>query len=260
VFASLISNRWLLLNFVSREFSARYAGSSLGVVWAILNPLALLAIYAFIFGHFFKQRFPGMEEQSYTLLVAVALWPWMMFADGITRGMATIQANAGLIRKVAFPNVLLVYAGVLGTFGMHLLGYIAALLLLALLGNSIRWAGIPWALLLLVFLLVFTIGVAALLAALQTLLKDVEQVLPPALMMVYFLTPVLYPLSIIPEAYRGWLQLNPLAHFVQRIRDVLLVGGGLVTADLTLAIVSILVCIFGLAVFNRLSPHFEDFL
>ncbi len=257
---TLYQHRWLLANFTAREFASRYSGSTLGLLWVAVNPLVLLAVYSFVFGQLFNQRIAETGEASYTLFVAVALWPWIMFADSIQRGMGAIQANAGLIRKVAFPHALLVHASVAANFAIHLIGYAAALLLLAASGQSIKLSSLPWALVLLALLFVFTIGLAAFLAALQTVIKDVEQALPPILMMLHFLTPVLYPLSVIPQDYRGWLQLNPLALFAQRFRDLLLAGGGPVSTDVTLAAISVVMLVVGLVVFNRLSPHFEDFL
>jgi lipopolysaccharide transport system permease protein len=104
------------------------------------------------------------------------------------------------------------------------------------------------------------VGVAAALAALQTLLKDVEQVVSIGLTIAFYVTPVLYPLALVPPSLRGWANANPLAWLAERLREVLLGGGGLVPSDLWLWVIGLVVWWAGLRFFNRLSPYFEDFL
>lgn len=249
----------LLAGFTYREFSFRFAGSALGVVWALLGPLLLLGIYSFVFGQLFQQR-TSLGTESYTLFVAIALWPWMMFADGVLRGMAAIQGNAGLVKKVAFPHALLVAAAVLAAFAQHLLGYAVVLLLLAANGAPIVLAGLPLALCYLFALLLLTFAAALLFAALQTLLKDVEQIVSPGIMMLHYLTPVLYPLTMIPLAYRDALLWNPLALIVVRLRENLLSGYGFQSSDFLYLLAILAFLYVAWAVFRRLSPFFEDFL
>jgi lipopolysaccharide transport system permease protein len=95
--------RWLLLNFLSREIKSRYVGSVSGIFWALLHPLALLAVYAVVFTAIFKVKFPELEDHSFILFVAVGLWPWLCFQEGAQRGALAVQNGGGLIKKVAFP-------------------------------------------------------------------------------------------------------------------------------------------------------------
>src|SRR5258706_5278225 len=134
---------WLLLSFARRELSSRYAGSAWGFAWSLLHPLAQLAIFAFVFTHVFRVGVPaGYPDTSYTAFVALALWPWIMFSEGLTRAMGSISANAGLIRKVAFPHRLLVYSAILACCAIRLAGFIAVLLTLRALGDPIALRGI----------------------------------------------------------------------------------------------------------------------
>lgn len=253
--------RWLLYEFTRREITSRYAGSVSGVAWTLLMPLAQLAIFAFVFSQIFRAtvppEYPGI---SYTAFVAIALWPWVMFSESIQRGMGSITANAGLIRKVALPNRLFVYAAVLACYAVHLVGFVGVLVALSLSGESIRLAGLPLAILLLVPYMLMATGFALALAALQTLLKDVEHGTAIVLSIVFYATPILYPLSLVPASWRDALGHSPLARLSERLRDVLLTGGGLVAGDWMLLVVAAVVFAAGLALFERLSPHFEDFL
>ena len=250
----------LLVRFTEREILSRFAGSAFGLIWALANPLLLLAIYSFVFGQLFQQRMGDLSADSYIVFLALALWPWMMFADGVMRAMQSVQANAPLVKKVAFPHLLLVLAAVNSVFLVHIAGYIAVLLLLSATGSAIHLAGVPSALLAIATLYLLAVGMGALLAALQTLLRDVEQVVAPALMMLQFLTPVLYPISIIPEAYRQWFAWNPLTAVMTRLRDGFLLGALPQLGDLGMLFAGVVVAIVGIGFFVRLSPYFEDFL
>ena len=250
----------LLVRFTEREILSRFAGSAFGLIWALANPLLLLAIYSFVFGQLFQQRMGDLSADSYIVFLALALWPWMMFADGVMRAMQSVQANAPLVKKIAFPHLLLVLAAVNSVFLVHIAGYIAVLLLLSATGSAIHLAGVPSALLAIATLYLLAVGMGALLAALQTLLRDVEQVVAPALMMLQFLTPVLYPISIIPEAYRQWFAWNPLTAVMTRLRDGFLLGALPQLGDLGMLFAGVVVAIVGIGFFVRLSPYFEDFL
>jgi lipopolysaccharide transport system permease protein len=246
--------------FTLREMRSRYSGSVLGLAWAFIGPLAMLLIYAFVFGRILKPGQSDLGAPSYILFLGAALWPWMMFSDGLLRGMGAIKANASLVRKVAFPHSVLVLSAVGATVALHLAGYVAVLAILAYIYGGISVAGMPAALLVLAALLVFTVGLALLLAALHTLLPDIEQATQPLLMMLYFLTPVLYPQSVIPEQYRAWFNWNPIALMIQRLREHLFGQPALNFTDLIVWMVAIAMFAVGYAVFVRLSPHFEDFV
>lgn len=253
--------RWLLWSFTRRELANRYAGSAAGLAWAIVHPLALLAIYAFIFTQVFRVALPpDANGASYTAFVAVTLWPWLMFADGLQRGMGAIRANEGLIRKVSFPHRLVVYSSVLSTILVHFAGFLAVLAVLAFLGEPIRLSGLPVALALVAILIVGTLGAALFLAAAQVLLRDVEQVFSVALTVLFYATPILYPLSLVPASLRSWAAANPLALLAERMREALLAGSGFAPADAGLLLAAIVVFGAGLWFFERLSPYFEDFL
>lgn len=252
---------WLLASFVRREVMNRYAGSVTGLAWTFLHPLAQLAVFGFVFSHIFRVGVPaGYPGLGYTAFVAVVLWPWVMFSEGLQRAMGAVAANAGLIRKVAFPHRLLVFSAILGTCAVQLVGYVAVLVALRAAGEPIHLASLPVALVLLVPYMLLATGIGAFLAALQTLLRDVEHAVQIVLQMLFYATPILYPATLVPESMRRVVADNPLGWISERLREVLLHGSGLVAGDALIAVLCLAVFAAGLWFFERLSPHFEDFL
>jgi len=255
------SQRWLVYELLRRELAQRYAGSVSGIAWTFLQPLAQLALFAFIFSQVFRAtvppEYPGV---TYTAFVAVALWPWTLFSEAILRGMASVRDNAGLIRKVALPSEVFVYAAVGACCVVHVAGFLVVLLVLRAAGEAIRISGIPVAIALLVPYALLAAGIALILGALQTLVKDIEYGIGVVLGLVFYATPILYPLSLVPASWRGAISWSPLAWLSGRMRDVLLGTPSFQLMDLAVLAACAVIFAFGLWVFRRLAPYFEDFL
>jgi lipopolysaccharide transport system permease protein len=173
----------------------------------------------------------------------------------------SVQSAAGLIKKVAFPHELLVYAAVASTYIIHMIGFLFVLLIMKLSGKDIHLSALPVAMVFVLFQIVFTTGLAMLFSALQVFARDVEHFLAPLLMIWFYATPVLYPASLVPPQIQGVMALNPMAGYIDGTRDAMLYGAtGLSVKSAILAVVSVTVFVVGRVVFRRLSPHFEDFL
>ena len=252
--------RWLLVNFVQREVTSRYAGSASGLAWTVFNPLAQLAILALVFGTLLRVPENLLGGVGFAAFLSMALWPWLMFSEGLKRAIESIPANASLIRKVAFPHELLIYSAVASAFVVNLVGWVAVLVALSLFGEPIRWAGLVLALPLLLAQFAFTVGLSAALAAAQVVLRDVEHALAIALSILFYATPIVYPLAMIPQPWRDAIALNPLAYLMGRYRDLLTGTAGFQWQDLAVLAVSLAVLAAGIAAFRRISPYFEDLL
>jgi lipopolysaccharide transport system permease protein len=252
-------DRALFANFFRRELFSRYLGSITGLAWAFVHPLALLAVYHFVFTTVFRAG--PMNGKSFLLFVAVALWPWLAAQEALQRGTVSIAGYAGLIRKVAFPHELVVYASVAATFALQFIGYVIVLAVLALFGEPVRFEGLLLAVPLWIILALAITGLALALAALQVFIRDVEHILMPVLMILMYLTPILYPLSLVPESVRPWVAANPFGYLVDRLRDALL-DGRLAVGWPDAVALALALAIFagGRWMFLRLSPHFEDFV
>ncbi len=254
-------SRWLFVNFLRREISNRYIGSVSGLFWILLQPLALLAIYWFVFAVVFRVNIPELQGRGFIEFVALGLWPWLAFQESLQRGAMSIQGAAGLIKKVSFPHELLVYGSIVSTYLIHLSGFLLVLLVMRLGGKEIHFLALPAAMVILLFQVLFTSGLAMLFSALQVFLRDVEHLLSPLLMIWFYATPVLYTTSMVPEQIRHVMALNPMALFIAGVRDAMMHGVVNVSWHaVIIAVGSIALFAFGRFVFRRLSPHFEDFL
>lgn len=251
--------RALFRNFFSREVRTRYLGSSTGLAWALIHPLALLGVYWFVFTSVFRAG--NFGAQSFLAFVAVALWPWLAAQEALSRATVSLAGYAGLIRKAAFPQEAIVYASVAATFTLNLAGYLLVLVVLKLFGEPLRLEGLVLAVPLWLVLMLAITGLALALASLQVFVRDVEHVLMPILMVTMYLTPILYPLALVPERVRPWVAANPFGWLVTRMRDALLDGRLAFQPSDALA-VGVAVALFaaGLWMFRRLAPHFEDFV
>jgi ABC-type polysaccharide/polyol phosphate export permease len=257
--AARARNRALFRNFFRRELTTRYLGSISGFAWAFVHPLLLLTVYHFVFTTVFRTT--GFAGKSFLSFVAVALWPWLAAQESIQRGATSLAGYAGLIRKVAFPHEIVIYASVCATLALQLAGYLAVLLALVAFGETIHLEGLLIALPLWVVMAVGVMGLTLFFAALQVFVRDVEHVLMPALMILMYLTPILYPLTLVPVELRTWVALNPFSWLVGRLRDALL-DGNLAPqwGDLVAVFVALSLFFTGRWVFRRLSKHFEDFV
>ena len=251
--------RTLFANFFRRELFARYLGSATGLAWALLHPVALLGVYYFVFTTVFRAG--AMNGKSFLLFVAVALWPWLAAQEALSRATVSIASYAGLIRKVAFPHELIVYASIAATMALQFTGYLAVLVVLALFGEPVRFDGLALAVPLWIVLAVAVTGISLALSALQVFIRDVEHILMPVLMILMYLTPILYPLSLVPEGVKPWVAANPFGYLVDRLRDALLDGRlALGWGDAVAVAVALAIFAGGRWMFLRLSPHFEDFV
>lgn len=254
-------NRALHWQFFVRELRSRFAGSFSGGLWALFQPLMQLAITSFVFVHVFKARVPGTSTLGYVPFLAVALWPWVAFAEAVLRSTTTLVDNASLIGKVAMPKETLVVASVAASFAIHITGFIAVVLVLAIAGQGIHLAGLFPALLMFVPLAALALGTALACASIQVFVRDLVQVLGQLLPLIMFAAPVYYDRTQLPERYQGFLDINPFTPYAESFRALLLDHGSFSLSRMAVAtVVSALVLLAGHWLFRRLDAHFEDYL
>jgi lipopolysaccharide transport system permease protein len=253
----------LAAHFLRRELRNRYLGSISGGLWALLQPLAQLAIYGLVWTYVFRMRVPGSDTSPGAVVpfLAMGVWPWNAFSEAVMRSSTAIQDHAGLIGKVALPRGVLVLSTVLASFLLNGFGFCAIMIVLRLLGMNVNLLMLPLATLVFAVLFALALGLGFLFAAIQVFVRDTAQVLQQILPLLMFTAPVLYARDMLPEAYRGWLDFNPFTFYPEYLRAAMLgMGEVSLRAQLMTATVALAVCWVGYGVFRRLSPRFEDFL
>lgn len=249
----------LILSLARRELAARYRGSALGILWALLTPAVLIAIFTFIFAGIFGARFGASESHwDYALHLFCGLLPWTMFQETVQQSATTVVAHANLVRRVVFPLETLPIAQALSSLGNQFCGTLALVVAILVIRHEIH-ASLFWLPVLVVPQLIFTLGAAWLIASLGVFLRDIAQGISLFLMAWMFLTPIIYPESIVPERYRSFIRLNPFTSLIRSYRRILLEGAPPDWAGLAyfsaFALVSF---IFGYWWFARTRKNFAD--
>jgi ABC-type polysaccharide/polyol phosphate export permease len=221
-FRTLVQHRKVIGTFVRRDIRARYVNSVLGLSWAVIQPLALLTLYTFVFSVVLGIRL-GRDTSTtgFALYLFCGMLPWLAFAEGVTRSASAIVDHAHLIKKVVFPSEILPAYVVASALVTELVG-LAVFVVAA--GIVYRLPGWPVLLLPVVIALqvMLTLGLGWFLASLNVFLRDVGQVLGLGLTLWMLLTPIFYPPDMVPARFRWVLAWNPLHYLVQGYRDVLL--------------------------------------
>ena len=214
----------LILSLARRELAARYKGSVLGIVWAILTPIVMIAIFTFIFAGIFKAKF-GIDHShwDYALYLFCGLLPWNAFQESLNLSSTAIVNRANLVKRVVFPLETLPVSQTLAAIANQMFGTTALLLGILIIRHEWHWTTLYLPVLLIPQLLV-TLGGAWLLASLGVFVRDIVQGVSLVLMAWMYLTPIIYPETIVPEAYRPIVNLNPFTPLIRSYRRIMLDG------------------------------------
>ena len=214
----------LILSLARRELVTRYKGSMLGIVWAVITPVVTIAIFTFIFAGIFNARFGASGTPwDYALYLFCGLLPWTMFQETVQQSATTIVNRANLVKRVVFPLETLPVAQALAALGNQLFGIVALVVVTIILRHELH-ASILWLPALVIPQFILTLGAAWLVASLGVFLRDIVQGITLVLMAWMYLTPIIYPESIVPERYRPFLNANPFTALVRSYRRIFLEG------------------------------------
>lgn len=208
--AQLWHFRGFIVGSVRREFQSRYRNSLLGSAWTILNPLSMIAVYTLVFSQVMRARLPGVDSTfAYSIFLMAGLIPWGMFAEIVTRGQNMFLENANLIKKVSFPKPCIPAILLLSSL-INFMVVLGIFMLIALtVGLAPGWSLLGLIPLVLLELVIAT-SLAIILGVFNVFFRDAGQLIGIFLQFCFWLTPIVYPIDIIPETYREWLNLNPL--------------------------------------------------
>lgn len=221
MFRRLWSRRDLLCSLVRKQYQVRYRQSFGGILWKIITPLATLGLGTIVF-----KRLAGLDtgETPYAVVTLAALTPWSFFASSLTSGVMSVAQSQSMVQRLAFPRAVLP----LSLVGVSLLDLAYSGLIFLIFAFTVG-EGLPatamWFPVLLLIEVVLVSGAVLLTSALNVFIRDVKVILPFMVQFLLFLTPVMYPLSSVPETLRPWYLANPMTGLVESFRGILVSPG-----------------------------------
>jgi len=242
-----------------RDFQSKYVGSLFGLFWTVINPLLLLVSFTFVFTVVFRAKFgPESGLGANALYILAGILPWVAFQEGLGRATVALLEHRNLVTRVQFPVAVLPAVPVLSAVLGQLIG-LAVLIVLAAVYASGAGISLLWLPLLLILQILFTLGLAFLLAGLNVFFRDAVHLVPVLLLVWMYGTPIFYPAAMVPQKYQLLIALNPMAHLVEAYRRVILEAAPPGLSGLALlAAGAALSLILGYLLFRRWAIHFAD--
>ncbi len=252
---SVYRYRWLLYELVVRDLVLRYRGSALGFIWTLLNPLLFLGVYTLVFSVYMRAAIP-----NYTVFLIAGLLPWQWFANSVALGTSSIIDGRMFIGKAVFAPVILVLVPVLSAFVNFMLSLPILLVIAFALGTHPNWPMLVLPVLVGIQLLL-TVGIMLCLSTMNVFFRDLQQLVNVILMLLFYLSGIILPISSIPENARIFVMANPMVPLIMGYQNIFaydkLPDAGPVLYSLTAAIAIFFV---GSALFNRYKDAFADFV
>lgn len=226
IFNLLKRNQFLLKQLVVRNIATRYRGSLLGFFWTLVQPLLMLIVYTFVFTYVFQARWGtvlGNNKGAFAMIMFAGIACFNIFSEALTCCSVVIINYPNFVKKVLFPLELIPLATVISSFIIGIPWFI-----MLLIGSLILLKVFSWTMLLIGFVLfplfMITLGLGLFIAALGVYLRDLPQLLAILLQVMFFLTPIFYPIESVPAVMRTVLSWNPMFYIVEGVRKVLLYG------------------------------------
>ena len=256
---ALWSYRGFILTSVQREFQSKYRNSLFGATWMVLNPMAMIFVYTVIFSKLMHSRLPGIDGLfTYSIYLCAGVLTWGFFAEIVGRAHNVFIDNANLIKKLSFPRLCLPLIVVLNAslnFSIVFALFIAFLLASGTFPGWVFLAVLP----VLLIQVMFSIGLGMTLGVLNVFFRDVGQFIGIFMQFWFWLTPIVYPVSILPEVLRPLMALNPMASLMAAYQTILVSGQWPQWHTLwPTALLAVLLCVFGFRLFKKRSGEMVD--
>nr|WP_255642281.1 ABC transporter permease [Dorea sp. 210702-DFI.3.125] len=236
---------------VARDVKIKYRRSVLGVLWTLLNPLCMMIILSLVFSNIFK-----FDVENYSLYILSGQVVFNFFSGATTDAMSSIISNGSLIKKVYVPKYLFVLSRIISSFINLLASFTALLLVMIATRAELHWK-VVLVVIPLILLVVFSLGVGLVLAAITVKFRDVMHLYSVFTTALMYLTPVIYPMSILPNWLYKLVMLNPLTNMLMMFRDVMINNNIFDLKSLIIAIIeTALMFLIGLYVFYKNQDEF----
>jgi lipopolysaccharide transport system permease protein len=238
-----------------REIKSRYKQSFLGYAWVIFNPLAQMLIMSFVFSIILRIPSLGIP---YPLFLFSALLPWNLFSNSLSHGVNALVENAPLIKKIYFPREIFIKSTLMAKMVDFLLASLIFVGFAIYYKVTLTWF-ILWVIPIFLIQGLFTYGLALILASINLFYRDIQHLLNLVLILWMYITPVIYPMEMVPEKYQLIFMLNPMAVIINAYRQVILGGSNPNLSSLSIALIlSIFMYLFGKKIFKLLEGLFAD--
>ena len=261
LFKAVWAYRYFIVSSIKTEFRSRFARSKLGGLWMVLHPLALVLIYALVLSQVMSAKLPSVTSQyAYPIYILSGMVGWTLFSEILSRSLTIFIDNGNLLKKLAFPKLTLPLIVVGSCMINFVLMFIVMFVVFGLLGH-LPYHALHW-MFLLVFLTVgLAVGIGLFFGVLNVFMRDVGQVLTVVLQFWFWLTPIVYMATIIPEKYHDLLMLNPMTGIVLGYQNVLLYDKA---PDLNVlvypSVVTLVFLLLALFVFRKANGEMTDVL
>lgn len=252
-FKDIYEYRELLKTSIKKEIRGRYKNSCLGVVWSFLNPLLQIAVYAIVFPLILRNT-----QENYVIFLCCGLIPWSFFSIGISRSASNIIENGNIVKKVYFPRTILPISVVTSEAINFVISTVIILAFVLFGGLGLSKYILFYPIVLLVqYILV--LGIAFIISSITVYLRDIQHFIGVFLQLLFYVAPVVYSPKVIPENFKWILKLNPMTYIINGYRDIFY---NQVRPDLSGLVivfgVSIIICVVGYLVFNKLQRGFAE--
>ncbi len=251
--------RNFILSSIKMEFRAKFARSRLGGAWMILHPLSQVIIFTFILSAVLSAKLPNIDNRyAYAIYLMSGTLGWSLFSEIVNRCLTIFIDNGNLLKKVAFPKIALPLI-VTGTALINnvLLSFVI-LLIFGLLGHLPNIV-LFWLPLITLINLILAVSFGLILGILNVFMRDIGQIVPVMMQFLFWFTPIVYMVDIIPAQYHAWLFLNPLASIISAYQDVLLFQKMPALLGLTLtAVFATALCLFTVKLFQKAQVELVD--
>lgn len=253
IFKELYKYRELLKTNIKKEIRGKYKGSWLGVLWTFLNPLLMLAVYAFVFPYILR-----VDVENYTIFMIVALIPWNFFTTAVQSGTSSVTINGNILKKVYFPREIIPLSVTISQLVNFLITSLImfVFILVSGVGFSSHLALFP-VLVLIQFIL--TLGINLILSSVTVFINDIAHFVQVAMTLGFYATPIVYLSSMLPDKFQWVMHANPMAVLVESYRAVLYYHKMPDMFWLGLwSILSIIILVVGYAIFKKLEKTFVE--
>ena len=249
----LYAYREMIFSLVRKDLRTRYKGSVLGFLWTFVNPLLQLIVYSVVFSVVMR-----VQMDKYYMYMFVGLLPWIFFCNCVQNGATSVMAGQDLIKKIYFPRLVLPIATVSAAFMNMLFSMIVMFAALFVSGKGIT-IQIIYLPLLLLLLYSLGLGLTFIFSACNVYLRDLEHILGIITMSMFYVTPILYPVSMVPERFLKLLYLNPMTPMVLAFQDILYYQRAPHLDTLVIVVVyAVVALVAGYFIFQKLQRNFVE--